>query len=250
MQPPPPPMVEKQGLGPGGEMEGAECLEIEEEILVSELLGIGFNYEVCKGRWTDKDVAVKRFSPLLRPGERDSPVEREISVLSRVKHPNLVQLYGTVLAGPPYCIVMELCNGGRVADYIHKPDEEDIEFWTWSQAFKIAKDTASAMSFLHGLDVPIIHGDLKSTKMLLKEPIRNRRDVPTIKLSGLGLAHPKPADGQQMACRFANCDWIDILHKFGTCNWLAPEILQGRCYDEKIDVYAFAMVLFELSFLE
>jgi len=86
--------------------------------------------------------------------------------------------------------------------------------------------------------------------MLLLEPVSGPQDVPTCKLCDFGVARPKSADGEGMTARATADEWPMMTKAVGTCNWVAPEVFRGHTYDEKIDVYAFAMVLFELVFNE
>mmetsp|Transcript_103534 Transcript_103534/g.291411 ORF Transcript_103534/g.291411 Transcript_103534/m.291411 type:complete len:171 (-) Transcript_103534:151-663(-) len=91
------------------------------------------------------------------------------------------------------------------------------------------------MCYLHGFDPPIIHRDLKSLNLLLANPVVNSHDMPNIKLSDFGLSRLKDST---MSCVMTRA--------VGTFHWMAPEVNNGSHYDEKCDVYSYAMIMYEI----
>merc|ERR1719210_2693972 len=98
-------------------------------------------------------------------------------------------------------------------------------------------DVAEAMDHLHANSPQIIHRDLKSLNLLLEEPIKSDLHVPTVKVSDFGLARMK----DQM-----QTEWGKMTIAAGTCHWMAPEVFKSSTYDAKVDVYSYAMILFEI----
>lgn len=143
--------------------------------------------------------------------------------MSKLKHHNLVQLFGIILE--PIQLVMEFCPGGSLWDLLH--EQVDIEL-RWTQQLKMATDTASAVDYLHSFSPQIIHGDLKSSNLLLGHRITGPEDAVTVKVCDFGFAGMKN-ESRQMTLTY----------------WMAPEVPSGR-YTEKADVYSFAMILFEI----
>merc|ERR1719198_501572 len=86
----------------------------------------------------------------------------------------------------------------------------------------------------------IIHRDLKSLNLLLLKRVERQQDVPVVKVSDFGLSRM-----QDSAYDF---DWkkITMTNAAGTFHWMAPEVFTGTRYDEKVDVYSYAMLLFEV----
>jgi serine/threonine protein kinase len=82
------------------------------------------------------------------------------------------------------------------------------------------------MAYLHSGNPPVLHRDLKSANLLLDESY-------TTKVCDFGLSRLK-AQARSMT---GNC---------GTVQWMAPEVLANRDYDEKADVYSFGIIVWEL----
>lgn len=233
--------------GAGEEVEEA----IPEEIELFQEIGKGSTGQVFRGSWKGQVVAVKQVhhEDGWGPENPASPFSRELFVLSRAKHPNIVKLMAKMTVSHPAAFILEYCRGGSCADYIHVQVSDDKPL-SWVQTFRIAKQAASAMVHLHGFDPPIIHRDLKSMNLLLEEPIVGPETVPFTKLCDFGVSRAKSQGEEGMTARATDDSWPMMTKAVGTCNWVAPEVFRGHSYDEKIDVYAFAMVLFELIFHE
>lgn len=157
---------------------------------------------------------------------------QELLILKKTVHQHLVRMLGASCSENLMQIVMELCHGGACFDLIHNSNF----VLSWFQAIKIALDVADAMRYLHAFDPQIIHRDLKSPNILLVEPVENRADVPWVKVADFGLGRMKEAEAA----------WGTMTMAVGTTHWMAPEVLTGSKYDEKVDLYSFAMILYEL----
>jgi tRNA A-37 threonylcarbamoyl transferase component Bud32 len=184
-------------------------------------IGIGASATVYYGtdKRTGKEVAIKklRFSKLA--GENLKTFQREVSVLATASHPCLLGFVGATDT-PPFCIVTEWMAGGTLYQEIHKgnrlnPTKRSIAMF----------DIARGMQFLHSHH--IVHRDLKSLNVLF---------------DGNGYAHIADFG-------FARTvgDSQALTDNVGTPYWMAPEILAGAGnYSSKVDVYAFAVVLWEI----
>jgi serine/threonine protein kinase len=222
-------VVDRDSLGCDNPV-GAEWEVDPSEIRLDGLLGSGSTAEVFRGIWHGTDVAVKR---LRHSGSLPKEFTREISVLVRLRHPNLVLFMGaSTLASSPV-IISEFCAGGTLFALLHQRRETVLP---WSQRLKAAVDVAKGMNFLHRRQV--IHRDLKSLNLLLASPVATREDVPQVKVSDFGLSRAWPTEqGRNQACMTSGA---------GTYHWMAPEVLDGHSYDEKVDVYSYGICLFEL----
>jgi len=190
-------------------------------------LGSGSTAEVYRGSWHGTDVAVKK---LRRSGPLSTEFIREIAVFTRLRHPNLVLFMGATTLQAQPMIISEFCAGGTVFALLHQRPEHSLP---WSQRLKVAVDVAKGMNFLHRRQV--VHRDLKSLNLLLAT--RWDGDLPPTKVSDFGLSRAWLSD-QYQACMTSGA---------GTYHWMAPEVLDGHCYDEKVDVYSYGICLFELS---
>ena len=135
---------------------------------------------------------------------------------------------------PRLLIVHELLSGGSVDKQLY------IEHWKPrdEQVHKIALDVARGMEYLHtAFEQPIIHRDLKSPNLLLVDIPAD--DAPTIhcKLADFGLSRDKGVESDMGTALMTGC---------GSSLWMAPEIIIGSSYNEKIDIYSYAMCLLEL----
>eukprot|EP00427_Karlodinium_veneficum_P042821 CAMPEP_0169253912 /NCGR_PEP_ID=MMETSP1016-20121227/38874_1 /TAXON_ID=342587 /ORGANISM="Karlodinium micrum, Strain CCMP2283" /LENGTH=400 /DNA_ID=CAMNT_0009335297 /DNA_START=28 /DNA_END=1230 /DNA_ORIENTATION=- len=201
------------------------------DLRVGECIGAGTTAEVFRATWHGTDVAVKRLRGYL-------PVElqRELSVLSQFRHPNLVLFMGASMVGNPE-IVSELCEGGTLFRLIHQRLELSL---SWSQRLKVALDTAKGMNFLHRQQV--VHRDLKSLNLLLAAQVEEQGIAPWVKVSDFGLSRflPFASSAPGITCHGMMTGGV------GTALWMAPEVLSGNSYSEKVDVYSFAIVLYEV----
>merc|ERR1719326_500783 len=81
----------------------------------------------------------------------------------------------------------------------------------------------------------VVHRDLKSLNLLLDQKVNDSKTTPHVKVSDFGLSKMKN-----------NPDWGKMTKAAGTCHWMAPECFSGASYNEKVDVYSYAMILFEM----
>ncbi|KAF8821103.1 protein kinase domain-containing protein, partial [Cardiosporidium cionae] len=205
-------------------------LEIDPaEVKVTFEVGVGATSVVFKGLWRGTDVALKRLKVNV---SEDNTREflKELAIMTRLRHPNLVLLMGIISQTAPYYVVTEFCAGGTLFDILHK---YRINL-TWSQRIKIAGDIAKGCTYLHASQPQILHRDLKSLNILLAEPIAGV-NVPLAKVSDFGMSKIR----QQ-------ADIKNMTGMAGTFQWMAPEVLHNRPYDEKVDIYSYGIVLYEL----
>ncbi|KAH9736923.1 protein kinase domain-containing protein [Citrus sinensis] len=154
---------------------------------------------------------------------------REVNMMSRVKHDNLVKFLGAC-KDPLMVIVTELLPGMSLRKYLVslRPNKLDLHV-----ALNFALDIARAMDCLHANG--IIHRDLKPDNLLLTP------DQKSLKLADFGLAREETVTEMMTA-------------ETGTYRWMAPELYstvtlrQGekKHYNNKVDVYSFGIVLWEL----
>eukprot|EP01102_Stenamoeba_stenopodia_P014052 TRINITY_DN4636_c0_g2_i1.p1 TRINITY_DN4636_c0_g2~~TRINITY_DN4636_c0_g2_i1.p1 ORF type:complete len:1322 (+),score=264.84 TRINITY_DN4636_c0_g2_i1:1203-5168(+) len=225
------------------------CQIAYSEVKILEEIGQGAFASVYKAHWRGEIVAVKRLE--IKPvmvgdlecrGDRDLLEQRkqqerilevytefrqEVSLLSSLKHPNVVEMKGIVLE--PFCIVMEYMGFGNLYDFVHNL-ENPID---WPTRLRIASGIASAINFLH-LDYRMIHRDLKSPNILLTKEKTANGELITAKVSDFGLSR-KLLLSPELQNRVVD-----------NPIWLAPEIISKQKYTEKADVYSFGIIIWEL----
>jgi serine/threonine protein kinase len=203
---------------------------------IQDHVGGGTTAEVYRGVFNGCVVAVKQFSvDVERMDPKDQVnLKREIVILRRVQHEKLANLIGVILKQNPISIVLEYCLGGCLFSLLHERSDIDISV---AQKVKMLTDTATAMDFLHNLEPPIIHRDLKSMNLLLTAPVESEDSEVSVKVADFGIA--------RVMTTLAG-DRGKMTIGAGTGHWIAPEVFAGQAYNEKADIYSFAIVSFEI----
>lgn len=111
-------------------------------------LGRGGQADVCIGKWKGSTVAVKRVR------ENTQAVRREVRALTRVRHPNVVRLYGACMDPPTPCLVMAYAEGGTLQEAI---DAGRVD--SNSEHLRVLVGIARGMEVVHAHK--LIHLDLK-----------------------------------------------------------------------------------------
>uniref|UniRef100_A0A0C9S930 TSA: Wollemia nobilis Ref_Wollemi_Transcript_9656_2286 transcribed RNA sequence n=1 Tax=Wollemia nobilis TaxID=56998 RepID=A0A0C9S930_9CONI len=173
-----------------------------------------------------RTVAVKRLYQ--ENSRRVEQFMNEIQILSSFAHPNLVRLYGcTDPLSPVLLLVYEFIPNGTLADHLHG-SRRTPEGLAWEIRLNIAIDTAQALAFLHSVEPPVFHRDVKSTNILLDENFR-------AKVADFGLSRLVPL----------NVSHVTTTPQ-GTPGYVDPEYHQCFQLTDKSDVYSFGVVLVEL----
>ena len=148
---------------------------------------------------------------------------REIEIMYRVHHPNVVKLFGH-FEDNTYCyFIMEYIPGGNIYSLVPKNNIRQI---TTQQIASIMKDVISAVYFLHHMHPKIVHRDIKPENVLLDQGM-------VAKLTDFGWSNYMQGDMK----RTTVC---------GTPVYLAPEIINNQGHDEHVDIWCIGVLLFEL----
>ncbi|CAN1134187.1 Serine/threonine/tyrosine-protein kinase HT1 [Linum perenne] len=164
-------------------------------------IGEGAHGKVYEGRFGDRVVAIKVLHRGSTSDERsalENRFAREINMMSRVKHDNLVKFIGAC-KDPLMAIVTELLPGMSLRKYLTSIRPNKLEL---PLALSFALDIARALDCLHANG--IIHRDLKPDNLLLTA------DQKSVKLADFGLAREESVTEMMTA-------------ETGTYRWMAPE---------------------------
>ncbi|CAF4540804.1 unnamed protein product [Rotaria sp. Silwood1] len=194
------------------------------DIKLIRRLGHGQFGDVWEGVWNDNvAVAVKT----LKPGSMN-PTDflAEASIMKRLRHANLIQLYAVCTIEEPIYIVTELMKNGSLLDYLQNPRGRQLKM---SALIYMATQIARGMAYLEQQNY--IHRDLAARNVLVGE---NN----TVKIADFGLARiiKEYAGGMYEA-------------KEGTkfpIKWTAPEAALYNRFTIKSDVWSFGILLTEL----
>ncbi|PIK42217.1 TGF beta-activated kinase [Apostichopus japonicus] len=185
-----------------------------------KVIGKGSFGVVSKGKWQKKDVAIK----LIETEDEKKAFRVEVVQLARVSHPNIVKLYGACTKADPVCLVMEFAEGGSLFSVLHGKPPQPV--YTLAHALSWALQCAKGVAYLHRqTPKPLIHRDLKPANLLLME-------------GGIKLK----------ICDFGTaCDAQTYMtNNKGSAAWMAPEVFEGRQYNEKCDIFSWGIILWEV----
>lgn len=193
------------------------------------ILGHGAFAIVFRGREkvSKLPVAIKQIN-IKNTGGRLSVGKKEIDILKKLKHTNIVQLHEVVEQSNFVFLVMEFCNGGDLGDYLQARktlSEDSIRHF--------ANHIALGVRALQKLD--IIHRDLKPQNLLLSynPQLKNPPVVEiTVKIADFGFA--RHLSGGDMAATLC-----------GSPLYMAPEVLLGRRYDSSADLWSVGTILYQ-----
>lgn len=186
-------------------------------------IGRGAYGEVFKGVYRETEVAIKLFVDQDVSDKLIEAFRKEVDILKKLRHPNILHFMGYCTVPPHMCIVTEFENNGSLFKLLHRTNIRLDN----AQKLKIALETAIGMHYLHTSKPPIVHGDLKSPNLLLGDNLH-------VKICDFGLS------------RFRMASKLSAGSKLGTPEWTAPEVLQSSTNSEAGDVYSYGVVLWEL----
>jgi len=190
-----------------------------------DLLGRGGMGEVYRATDTQTGelVAVKALNPEVVTHTPDlvERFVREGEALRQLNHPNIVRMIAAVQEQGRHYLVVEYVSGGSLADVLAAQGRLPS-----SRVIELALDLADALTRAHRLG--IIHRDLKPANVLLAQD-------GTPRLADFGIAH---VESDQHLTQ------TGVL--MGTVDYLSPEVCQGKPPDERADIWAFGVMLFEM----
>ncbi|KAM9049387.1 serine/threonine-protein kinase DCLK1 isoform X2 [Balaenoptera ricei] len=211
--------------GPGEEVleEGFQIpATITERYKVGRTIGDG-NFAVvkeCVERSTAREYALKIIKKSKCRG-KEHMIQNEVSILRRVKHPNIVLLIEEMDVPTELYLVMELVKGGDLFDAITSTNK-----YTERDASGMLYNLASAIKYLHSAN--IVHRDIKPENLLVYE---HQDGSKSLKLGDFGLA--TIVDGPL----YTVC---------GTPTYVAPEIIAETGYGLKVDIWAAGVITYIL----
>ncbi|TVU51141.1 hypothetical protein EJB05_02549, partial [Eragrostis curvula] len=218
-----------------------ELAKITDNFSPDRVVGKGGAGRVYRARSTQDggdELAVKVLKP---SADVLTEFVAEIDILSAVDHDNAMSLVGLCLdAGADrLMLVYDYMRRGSLEEVLHgettRRSCKGGAAFGWPERFKVAVGVARALAYLHGDDSgggerrPVIHRDVKSSNVLVADDFQP-------KLCDFGLAIWAADAASQVT-------GDDVAGTFG---YLAPEYFMHGKVSDKIDVYAFGVVLLEL----
>ncbi|KAI3819354.1 hypothetical protein L1987_13183 [Smallanthus sonchifolius] len=230
--------------------------EIEEEweidlskLDIKNVVAHGTYGTVYKGVYDGQDVAVKVLDwgddGHVTAGEvlaLRASFEQEVAVWHKLDHPNITKFIGASVGTSdlkipstndpntrqnplPYracCVVLEYLQGGTLKKFLIRNYRKKLSF---KIVVQLALDLSRGLSYLHSKK--IVHRDVKTENMLLDT-------YETLKIADFGVARVEAQNPR------------DMTGETGTLGYMAPEVLEGKPYNRKCDVYSFGICLWEI----
>ncbi|KAG6543708.1 hypothetical protein Mapa_014892 [Marchantia paleacea] len=219
------------------------------KLILKNVIAQGTYGTVHRGTYDGQDVAVK----LLDWGEEDTmsraqietfrnAFKQEVEVWHKLDHPNVTKFIGASMGSsnlqiPSFergsdgfvhvasnicCVVVEYLAGGTLKDFLIRHRRRKLAFRV---VIQLALDLSRGLEYLHSKK--IVHRDVKSENMLLD----TKRIV---KIADFGVARVEASNPK------------DMTGETGTLGYMAPEVLDGKPYNRKCDVYSFGICLWEI----
>ncbi|GAA0166216.1 non-receptor serine/threonine protein kinase [Lithospermum erythrorhizon] len=225
-----------------------EAWEIDPlKLQIRYLVAQGTYGTVYRGTYDGQDVAVKLLdwgddgmATVAETAALRASFKQEVAVWQKLDHPNVTSFVGasmgtsnlkipsknpaegfTTLPSRACCVVVEFLAGGTLKNHLFKNRKRKLPF---KVVIQLALDLSRGLSYLHSQK--IVHRDVKAENMLL-DTSRN------LKIADFGVARVEAQNPK------------DMTGETGTLNYMAPEVLDGKPYNRKCDVYSFGICLWE-----
>ncbi|KDP40216.1 hypothetical protein JCGZ_02214 [Jatropha curcas] len=183
--------------------------------------------------WGEDGIATTAETVALRTSFR-----QEVAVWHKLTHPNVTKFVGasmgtsnlkvpakdgqTSFPSRACCVVVEYLPGGTLKQYLIRNRRRKLAY---KVVIQIALDLSRGLSYLHSKK--IVHRDVKTENMLLDA---HR----TLKIADFGVARVEAQNPR------------DMTGETGTLGYMAPEVLDGKPYNRRCDVYSFGICLWEI----
>lgn len=218
------------------EFVAAMCVVAWDSISIKTKLGAGSFATVYRGVWRGTQVAVKK--PFM---SSDNPTHglldadavdlfcREVKLLSKLRHPNVILLMAACMEPENMCMVMELCR----ADLFSVLHDSSIHL-TPKKLIGFAIDATQALLYMHTHSPALLHRDIKASNMLLSQSGE-------LKIIDFGYAS-----------FVGETDFVYTRHKLaehankGTPAYMAPECLKNEEVTTKSDIFSLGTVFWEI----
>ncbi|CAH0482772.1 unnamed protein product [Peronospora belbahrii] len=199
-----------------------------EKVTIDKIISRGGYGEVYLGSYYNKPVAVKMLLPeKQRTMSEVSAFLSEVKLMASLDHPHIVSFIGVAWDQLiDICVLSEYMAGGDLKAYLTEIEHQEHPIGFDHTKVTIALHVSMALTYLHSFSPPVIHRDLKSKNILLDEELN-------AKVTDFGISRER----------------IDatMTGGIGTSFWMAPEVMMGERYDDKVDMFSFGVVLSELD---
>lgn len=196
--------------------------EIEpEELSIGRVIGEGAFGVVRIARWRGTDVALKVINDKAIDMKE---FDREIIIISKLHHPNILQFLGSCTQHVPYILVIEYMINGSL-DY-----QLRVQGLNYDMKIDILKDISKGLAYLHNRKPQcIIHRDLKPSNVLLTTSFK-------AKIADFGIS----------CLQNRSTEYYTMTGETGTYRYMAPEVMKHDDYNCKVDIWSFGMISYHM----
>ena len=207
----------------------------------------GSHANIFTAMYNERKVVIK----IIKREMKDDPIsvhefDAEQGMLARVKHPHIIALYGAGFDGDRKFLVLEYLGGGSMRQMLEDTAKKrrnsiiskltDKKTFSYEETLKRARQLASALNYLHrecNTEACIIHRDLKPDNIAFADDGR-------LVLFDLGLC--------TIVRRGSSADTVyEMTGGTGSLRYMAPEVALEQPYNEKADLYSFAIILWQMA---
>lgn len=210
-------------LGLGDDEECVRNEPIEDTYELGKEIGRGGFSVVVEG--TDKEsgekFAIKCIKKTMVEGDDIKLLRREIKIMKKVSHPNILKLFEVFEDEEEFFLVMELVQGKELFDKIVEKGQ-----YSERDASNIVKQIVSAVDYLHSNG--IAHRDLKPENLLSA----GEEEEEIIKIADFGFSKNFGEEKLMTSC--------------GSPGYVAPEVLTCESYDKAVDMWSVGVIIYIL----
>ncbi|CAK9318661.1 unnamed protein product [Citrullus colocynthis] len=211
---------------------------------IIRLVAQGTYGTVYRGTYDNQDVAVKvldwgeeGLATTAETAALRASFRQEVAVWHKLDHPNVTKFVGASMGATNLkipmdeqnsfpsracCVVVEFVPGGTLKQYLIRFCRRKLSF---REVIKLALELSRGLSYLHSKK--IVHRDVKTENMLMTSDY-------AVKIADFGVARVEAQNPR------------DMTGETGTLGYMAPEVLEGKPYNRRCDVYSFGICLWEI----
>lgn len=205
-------------------------------IFKDRLIGEGAFSRVYLAKWRETFVVAKVIKEEVL-SEKKFLILREIDIMSKMHHPNIVQFLGYI--DNPFIIVMEYIPNNNL--------HENYPLLYKNTKISIMKDVLKGLAYIHNRKpYSLIHRDIKPTNIILtNSKVAKITDFGLSKFYSLTKTFSN-TDLSKMENDFDKLYENDLTSDVGTFRFMAPEMKKKEEYNNKVDIYSCGIVLYEM----
>jgi len=198
------------------------------QINIGPLIGKGGFAKVYSCTLNGEPAVAKVIDSQRMNEEMTYLLTNECTIWARLKHRNICSFFGMAPTSQAVLLICELLPDGALQDKLEQLRDKRAAPPSVRHLVTQLQQISSGMEYLHSLDPPVLHRDLKSANILLAE------GGDRLAIADFGLARYQAAQGKKMTA------------ETGSYRWMAPEVIRHEEYDQRCDVYSFAILAWEM----